>query len=140
MLEQILRHIKNWFLIPGGLHEGEYTIENGDLELPFLQVGQYYRICGSLFNDGLHQYQTCELHPETFHGVVWALAIPREIVELSQEIQAWQEKNGDASPYTSESFGGYSYTRATNAETGQPITWQDAFRRRLNPYRKIREI
>ena len=56
MLEQVLMHLKNWFLVPGGIHEGTYTIEDGGITLPFLAKGQYFRICGSVFNDGLHQY------------------------------------------------------------------------------------
>lgn len=140
MLEEILRHIKNWFLISGGIYEDDYVIENGDINLPFLQVGQYYRILGSLFNDGLHQYQTEELRPESFHGTIWALAIPRDLIQIAGEIKNWQDKNGNASPYASESFGGYSYTKATSSTTGQAVTWQDVFRTRLNPYRKIREV
>ena len=57
---------------------------------------------------------------ERFEGAVWALAVPPAVIALAGEITEWQEKNGEAvlSPYTSESFGGYSYTRATDAATG----------------------
>ena len=41
--------------------------------------------------------------------------------------------------FTSESFGGYSYTKATDSATGQPATWETVFRSQLNPYRKLRE-
>ena len=34
MLEQVLMHLKNWFLVPGGIHEGTYTIEDGGITLP----------------------------------------------------------------------------------------------------------
>ena len=43
---------------------------------------------------------------------------------------------GKESPYTSESFGGYSYTKATDAN-GAPIGWQKAFASRLNKWRKL---
>ena len=76
MLEQVLMHLKNWFLVPGGIHEGTYTIEDGGITLPFLENGQYFRICGSVFNDGLHQYPVSDLKAETFDGAVWALAVP----------------------------------------------------------------
>ena len=36
MLEEVLRHINNWFLVPNGRHENVYTIENGGITLPFL--------------------------------------------------------------------------------------------------------
>lgn len=143
MLEAVLMHLKNWFVVPCGVHEGVYTIENSTLELPFLQNGQYYRICGSVFNDGLHKYGDTEdkLRDETFTGTVWALAIPKSVVELSAKIEEWQTKNGAVaeSPFTSESFGGYSYTKATDSTTGAVATWETVFRSQLNPYRKPRE-
>ena len=139
MLEQVLMHLKNWFLVPGGIHEGTYTIEDGGITLPFLANGQYFRICGSVFNDGLHQYPASDLKAETFDGSVWSLAVPQAVIELSAEIEAWQKKNGDASvsPYQSESFGGYSYSKATDSATGGAVTWKSAFRSRLNAWRKL---
>ena len=139
MLEQVLMHLKNWFLVPGGIHEGTYTIEDGGIALPFLANGQYFRICGSVFNDGLHQYPASDLKAETFEGTVWALAVPQAIIELAAEIEAWDTKNGDASvsPYQSESFGGYSYSKATDSASGGAVTWQTAFRSRLNAWRKL---
>lgn len=141
MLEQILEHLHNYFVVPNGVHEGVFTITDGKVELPFLQKGQYFRICGSVFNDGLHQYTdglALHLADETFDGTVWALAIPKSVLDLAAEIEAWEEKNAAETPFVSESFGGYSYSRATNAN-GQPAGWQDVFRARLNPYRKLRE-
>ena len=139
MLEQVLMHLKNWFLVPGGIHEGTYTIEDGGITLPFLANGQYFRICGSVFNDGLHQYPASDLKAETFDGTVWALAIPQAVIDLAFEIEEWQKKNGDASvsPYQSESFGGYSYSKATDSASGGAVTWQSAFRSRLDAWRKI---
>ena len=143
MLESVLTHLKNWFVVPRGVHDGTYTIENSILELPFLQDGQYYRICGSVFNDGLHKYGDIEdkLQNETFTGTVWALAIPKTVIDLAVKIEEWQTKNGDAvaSPFSSESFGGYSYTKATDSTTGAVATWETVFRAQLNPYRKARE-
>ena len=139
MLEQVLMHLKNWFLVPGGIHEGTYTIEDGGITLPFLANGQYFRICGSVFNDGLHQYPASDLKEETFDGTVWALAVPQAVIDLSTEIESWQTKNGDASvsPYQSESFGGYQYSKATDSASGGAVTWQSAFRSRMNVWRKL---
>ena len=138
MLEQILKHLNNWFLVD--IHEGQFSVENGGITLPFLQTNQYFRIIGSVFNDGLHQYPASDLTNETFTGVVWALAVPRAVLDLAADIEKWQEKNGETvlSPFTSESFGGYSYTKASagNASVG----WQDAFRSRLNDWRKIKGV
>lgn len=148
MLEQVLTHIHNWFRVldaVGGIHPGKYTIEDGGITLPFLQDGQYFRIMGSVFNDGLHRYgpDMEALHDETFDGAVWALSIPKSVIDLAEEIAAWQEKFGDkaASPYTSESFCGYSYTKSGGAnENGGSGGWEAAFRAHLNPYRRLREV
>lgn len=141
MLEQVLEHLHNFFIVPHGVHAGVYTIADGKIDLPFLQKGQYFRICGSVFNDGLHQYtdgMALHLTDETFDGTIWALAIPQAVIALANEIEAWEAKNATETPFVSESFGGYSYSRATNSN-GQPAGWQDVFRARLNPYRKLRE-
>ncbi len=142
MLEQILRHLHNWFLVD--IHDGTFVVENGGIALPFLQNNQYFRVCGSVFNDGLHQYPATDLTDETFTGTVWALAVPKAVVTLSIDIAAWEEKNGEAvlSPYTSESFGGYSYTKASGgkADTSAVTGWQDAFKGRLNGWRKLKGV
>lgn len=139
MLEQVLMNIRNWFPVKGGIHSGTFTIKDGGITLPFLADGQYFRIVGSVFNDGLHQYPAIDLTDETFTGSVWALAVPKAVIDLADEIQKWKEKNADAlsSPYSSESFGGYSYSKATDAETGGAVTWQSAFKQQLSAWRKI---
>ena len=139
MLEQVLMNIRNWFTVDGGIHSGTFTIEDGGITLPFLANGQYFRIIGSVFNDGLHQYPAADLVDEEFSGAIWALAIPRAVVDLADEISKWQTKNGEAStsPYQSESFGGYSYSKATDAETGGAVTGQSAFKKQVGAWRKI---
>lgn len=137
MLEQLLREMNNFFLTENGIHKGEYTVdESGSIVLSFLQNGQYFRIIGSALNDGVYQYPTSDLKPETFVGAIWALSIPRGIITLSNKIKAYIAKNGDASPYTSESFGGYSYSKATNA-SGVPLGWRDVFSARISAFRKL---
>lgn len=140
MLEQVLMNIRNWFPVKGGIYSGTFTIKDGGITLPFLADGQYFRICGSVFNDGLHQYNVLGLTDETFTGTIWELSIPQPIIDLANEIQKWQNKNADAlsSPYSSESFGGYSYSKATNSETGGAETWQSHFKQQLSAWRKIR--
>lgn len=81
------------------------------------------------------------MQDESFQGAVWALAVPKAVVSLAGEIAAWQEKYKDTvdSPYTRESFSGYSYSKSSGAD-GSSGGWQTAFRARLNPYRKLREV
>lgn len=137
MLEQVLGELHNWFVreVVGG----DFTISGGQLLLPNgpgLLDGQYLRVVGSVLNDGLHQWPAADLADEEFHGEVWALAVPQEVVDLAGVIDDWDAKNAPG-PYVSESFGGYSYTRATNASTGQAATWRDRFRQELNRWRKV---
>ena len=132
MLETVLMYLNNWFVV--GRYDDTYTIEDGKLTLPFLVNGQYFRIVGSLLNDGVYQYPA-ELTDETFDGSVWALALPKALLSTVDEITAWQAKNGDSGPYTSESFGGYSYSKATNSK-GLAVGWRDVFSAQLAPWKK----
>ena len=137
MLEKLLAELNNWFIVSEGIYHDKFTVQGGTLVLPFLQNGQYFRVMGSVFNDGLYQYPASDLIDEVFEGTVWALAIPKEILELSENIAKWQEQNGGNSPYISESFDGYSYTKAVTSK-GKPLTWREAFAGDLKEWRKIR--
>lgn len=132
MLETVLMYLNNWFAV--GRYDDTYTIEDSGITLPFLANGQYFRIVGSLFNDGVYQYPA-ELTDETFDGSVWALAIPKSLLSTVEEITAWTAKNGDGGAYTSESFGGYSYSKATNSK-GVAVGWRDVFAAQLAPWKK----
>lgn len=138
MLTEICAELRNWFVVPNGVHIQTYTISGGSIApLDFLQDGQYFRIIGSFFNDGVHQYPVPDLTDEVFYGAVWAMAVPPAVIDLSTEIDEYNKSDaGKASPFTSESFGGYSYTKATDA-SGAPISWQKAFASRLNKWRKL---
>lgn len=148
MLEQILMEIHNWFRVRddvGGIHPGTYTIENGGIALPFLRDGQYFRIMGSVFNDGLHQYGPAmeALTDETFDGTVWALAIPKSVVDAAAEAEAWMTKNVAivGGIYSSESFGGYTYSKDTTAADSVSKTGIPAhILAKVNGYRKLKEF
>ena len=139
MLTELCGVLRNWF--ETDRISGTYTVENGSITLPFLQNGQFFRVVGSVFNDGVHQYPDYAMADETFDGSIWPMSVPPALLCLGEEIKAWQEKNGDiaASPYTSESFGGYSYSKTTSGSaTGAGmVTWQSVFKSRLNHWRKI---
>lgn len=135
MLEAVLTHLHNWFPAKNGKHAGAFVIASGVLSPDIgLVPGQYYRIRGSTFNDGLHYVGESALTDEAFDGEVWALAIPRAVQELAGDIAAWVEKNPETDK-VSESFGGYSYSRAQNA-SGGVSGWQAAFAGRLNAWRR----
>ena len=138
MLTEICAELRNWFVVPNGVHVQTYTISGGSIApLDFLQEGQYFRIVGSVFNDGVYQYPAASLTDEVFEGAVWAMSLPPDLIALSAEIEEYNKSDaGKPSPFTSESFGGYAYTKATDAN-GAPIGGKKAFASRLNKWRKL---
>lgn len=138
MLADLCEELNNWFDYKRIF--GDFTISDGSLVLNEAQDGQYIRICDSVFNDGVYKYPLENLHDETFNGVIWLLAIPQEVVDLDKEIDAWKEEYAEdiRSPYQSESFGGYSYTKASlQGSDGTGVTWSDVYADRLKKWRKI---
>lgn len=140
----LCKELNNWFC--RGVYFGKFKIANGVLTGRFnLQDGQYFRICDSVFNDGVYQYPASGLVDEEFDGAIWAMAVPPAVISLHDEINNWLEDDGVQkalkSPYTSESFGGYSYTKASGkgSDSGgnTAYTWQEQFADQLNRWRKI---
>ena len=146
-LTSLCTYLKNWFNREQPYISGEITILNGNIAtLSFIdkiQDGQYFKIDGSVFNDGVHKYtrdQNLGLHDEVFVGVISLMAIPKEVLDIATEIGAWNEKYKDAvdSPFNSESFGGYSYSKSGASGTGTGgVTWQSQFSSRLSAWRKL---
>ncbi len=141
MIGEICAYVRNYFLGSDprrNIHSGEYVISGGELApLDFLKDGQYFRIVGSALNDGVYRYPVADLADETFTGSVWAMEVTPSFVALADEIKAFCESDaGKASPFVSESFGGYSYTKAADAN-GVPITWEKVFAAKLNKYRRM---
>ena len=136
MLDEILAEIRNYFTV--SVHSGDFKVIGGRLSpLDFLQNGQYFRIVGSVMNDGVYRYPYSGLTDETFSGEIWALAVPPTLIALAADIEEYEKKAKETvSPYTSESFGGYSYTKATDSN-GSPLSWEKVFAKRLNKWRKI---
>ena len=147
MLTELCQELRNWF--EKEKHFGTFTIEGGQLtDSSFLQDGQYYRIVGSVFNDGVYVNtpDDASLIDETFDGAIWAMAVPPTVVALSDKIDAWEAEYGGVgnpllSPFDSESFGGYSYSKASGGSSGSGgssvPTWKSIFADELNRYRKI---
>ena len=151
MLTEICQYLRNFFerdkwhdafKVAGGV----LTYADG-AALPLMD-GQYYRIIGSVFNDGVHKWGDVEdalIDEPKFTGSVWPMAVPPDLINLADEIKAWNEKYGgvdstNMSPFSSESFGGYSYNKAQGfAATGGGMltSWQSLYAARLAPWRKI---
>lgn len=146
MLTELCAELRNYFCKPENIHSGTFSItSDGNIEpCPFLQEGQYFRIRGSVFNDGVHCFGDGDLTSEqAFPGEVWAMAVPPAVIALDAEIEAWINDNQAVlnSPYQSESFGGYTYMKAGAGYNAQgnatTLTWQDHFSRRLSPWKKV---
>jgi hypothetical protein len=144
MLTKLCQELRNWF--EREKYFGDFKIENGSLDVSGIDIkdGQYFRIIGSVFNDGVHQYKTQnmeKLADEEFRGAIWTMAVPPAVVSLSERIQTWETTYGEAvsSPYSAESFGGYSYQKAGAGQgsANSTPTWQSTFASELNLYRKI---
>lgn len=146
MLSAICREVNNYFIKDNSaIHLGDYSISSGIITgisspLDFLKNGQYFRIVGSDLNDGVYKYTgqaISTLKDEEFSGAIWAMSVPVDFIALAEEIKAWNDTySAEAnSPYQSESFDGYSYSKAsgTNGDT----SWKAQFRSRLNAYRRL---
>jgi hypothetical protein len=147
----VCNEINNYFVNGSSdIHCDDYTISDGVITpSDFLLVGQYFRIVGSVLNDGVYQYTgepIDELRNESFSGSVWAMRVPKDFENLVSAISAWDSKYGSVdsanmSPYNSESYAGqYSYTKSSGPTAtggGSGITWQSQFGSQLALYRKV---
>lgn len=132
MIDEICASLHNYFAVD--IVPGEYTVNDGEITLPFLAAGQFFRVVGSVFCDGVYRCGDKLPADETFDGAVWAMAIPPAFEAVAAEIEEWKQKNAEVinSPYQSESFGGYSYTKGSDSDS-----WQGVFAKRLNRWRKL---
>ena len=108
-LTELCQEVRNWFCADRDKHIGDFTIDNGTISPPIdIKEGQYFRIVGSTLLNDINDY-------EAKYGSI------------------------NLSPYQSESFAGYSYSKAAkgSGNSGSTVTWRDAFKSRLNKYRKI---
>lgn len=156
MLTEVCDFVHNYFEY--AIHDGTFEISDGTINLDSLVAnGQRFRIIGSALNDGIYTYhadgikdddddEIVTLRTESFDGTVVAMAVPKQVLDLVDEISAWIMKNKDVleSPFASESFGGYSYTKASASgrgagllSSGELLTWRSVFGNRLTAYRKI---
>lgn len=146
MLTEICNYLKNWF--SNEKYIGYIRISDGafycnDSKIDIAE-GQYFRIIGSLLLDGVYKYGTDILLDEGFNGAIWLMRVPADVISLTAEISAWMEKYGGIdsmsnSPYNSESFGGYSYSKSSggSSEASTTPAWAAIYGARLARYRRI---
>ena len=146
MLTAICAEIRNYFAYREDKHPGKYKIENGILSPSVDFKTDYFAIFGSRKNNGVHK-TTDELVDEgEFTGAIWIMSPPENFLAIVKDIEDWQEKYGGVdseaqSPYYSESFGGYSYTKSAGSTSGAgnqaASSWQSVYGDRLKIYRRI---
>ena len=150
MMTEICGYLKNWFnrRIDGSDYpkfQGKITLAGStitcDGEPVELMEGQYFRILGSALNEGVFLYPT-ELNAETFDGEIWSMAVPEDVKRIDAEVEAWIAKYGNVespamSPYNSESFGGYSYSKGGSSSVFGAGSWKSVFADRLTRYKKL---
>jgi len=130
MLNEVMRICRNFF---DAEHlEGSFSIKGGTISLPF--VSRYVLIEGSKFNNGIQEYPLTDLKDEDFNGAITAVNPPDDFIDLVNDIKKYVNEN-KPTPYVSESFGGYSYTKAT--VNGKIPGWQEVFADRLKIWRKL---
>lgn len=145
MLSETCLALKNWFDDDG--YGGkrrlfrEFKIKDGTLEVPEAKEGQYIRICESTFNDGVYKYPATGLTDETFNGAVWLMEVPPDVIAADKDFDDWKKTHVEelTGPYQSESFGGYSYSKAitaSGAAAGNGIL-SSPFASRVAAWRKI---
>ena len=148
MLTALCREVNNYFIKDKScIHLGDYSVTDGTImgvssPFNFLKVGQYFRIVGSDLNDGVYLYDGKPIErrrDESFNGAIWAMSVPIDFIDLANEIKAWNTKYANDeqanSPYQSESFDGYSYSKPTGANAD--TSWKAQFKSRLNAYRRL---
>ena len=145
MLSEVCAYLRNYFY-HGEPTIGKIEIVNGALKEPYgLKANQYFRIVGSMFNDGVYQYPLTTLQDETFNGAVWGMAVPPDLIDLITEMEAWKADKANAyalnSPYQSESKADYSYTLKSGADGSGKNSGASAlinqFAGRLSRWRKL---
>lgn len=143
-VEDVMRECRNHFL--HGAIGGTFTISGGKLSpLDGITPRQYIAIRGSAFSDGVYVCDATgrltngdddlSLPNETFSGAVYLLAPPQRFIALVSAIDEYDGKNAIGG-MQSESFGEYSYTKASG-RNGGTMTWQEAFAVSLRPYRRL---
>ena len=151
-MDEVCGYLHNWFIVkPDGIRQGKFTISDGSIDAAGIKENQYFRIKGSVFNDGVWKHPAEGLTDETFVGEIWAMSVPPALVALLPEIDAWISKYGGVdsvnySPFSSESFNNYSYSKrgssafGNNGSDGSPMTWQDAFASKLRRWRRLNDL
>ena len=145
MIEQVLRYLNNYFIydkasatsvLPDGILSSDPEV---------YMAGQYVYVSGSVLNDGVYKITAIEgnklvidgtMNPESgrsFH--VYGLAIPKSVLDIAKEIEAYNEANPNG--IKSESLGDYSVSYGGSSSVSGSSDWVTVFYAKLAPFRKV---
>lgn len=133
------------------LHPGDEINPSADIPVKIycngkqieIEEGQYFALFRDKYLLGVYQ-EGDDLPDKNFSGAVWLMDLPEAILKANQWADDWMKANGGvdnaaSSPFQSESFGGYSYSKSSgNGKIGGSIFDQAVFVGMLAPYRKLR--
>ena len=142
-LTRICARLKNHFL--RDKTDGTFTLVSGVAPLENLLPNQYFLIVGSILNEGVFQNTAeslAEIQNETFTGHIWSMAVPVDFLDLCDDIDEFNAKVAELGlidkGYTSESWGGYSYSLG-GAAPAYMQEWANRINSGLHMYQKISE-
>lgn len=153
MITELCEELNNWFDRDQPKYVGEFSISSGvvygeDGNPLEIQPNQFFRVIGSVFNDGVHRAGDAAdtsdtFTDETFRGAVWLMAVPKAVLDLNKRIDDWEKQYGaqSLSPFASESLtaSSYSYTKASGSGAdGGGTGWRNTFSADLKRWRKMR--
>lgn len=150
-MEEILNYLNNYFYSYALMTNVTFEEDGNSFTISKLErgfyKGQYIKIEETTINDGVFKIisirdngdsitittDATEFAEGNFRCFILVLAVPRPVIKLKEAIEEFKAKN-KPSVYTSESFGNYSRSWATNSK-GAVLTWKDVFKEDLNQYR-----
>ena len=139
---RVMKECRNFF--ETGYVKSDFTITGGVISPAALfPAGSYIAIENSAFYSGVYRVMQggvlegipVDAFNDRFTGRVWFLRPPAGFLELCRQIGEYIEK-APKGAYQSESFGDYSYTRASG-KSGGVLTWQEHFGEELAQYRRM---
>lgn len=146
MLTEICAYLKNYFEYEKYI--GNVVISSGTITVDgksiALEEGQYFALFRDKFVLGVFK-QGDTLTDKTFDGAIWLMDVPVGVVNADKWAEDWKAKNGGVdsaanSPFQSESFGGYSYSKGSgkDGKIGGSVFDQAGFLGMIAPYRKLK--
>jgi hypothetical protein len=142
MIEQVLRSINNFYIRTASTIS-VIEVDGITVSKPaYFMREQYIFVQGSVVNDGVYKVHAIvgsklitdeALIPEVVACTIYGLAIPKALLDVIVEIQAYNGINPNG--INQESLGDYSVSYA-GLKGGGDLSWSSVFRVRLKPYTK----